>query len=123
MSQKYLRDVDVVPRTGFVYKDKDTHQVISGGSFRHLIKNIIKHRKINGLETDAKIEDAVHEYLCANNPENFCAEGSRGLGDVVHFIAQPIAGLIDATFGTNVRGCWSCAGRRAALNAAISFKH
>lgn len=123
MNKKYLRDVDVVPRTGFVYQDKDTKQIVSGGSFRGLVKNIIKHRKLNGLETDATIEDSIHEYLCNNNPEDFCAEGHRGLGDVVHFVASPFAKAIDAAFGTNVHGCWSCAGRRAALNAAVQFKH
>jgi hypothetical protein len=122
-SQKFLRDTAVVPRSGWVYKDEDTKKVITAGSFMELIKNAVQHRKKNDLEVDAKIVDKIHSYLCDNNPPDFCAEGYRGLGDVVHAVAQPIAGLIDATFGTNVRGCWTCAGRREALNKAVGFRH
>jgi len=123
VSQKYLQDTAVVPPSGFVYKDHDTSQVVSAGSFSELIKKTIQHRKINGLVTDAKIVDKIHAYLCDNNPSDFCAEGYRGLGDVVHAVAQPIAALIDGALGTNVRGCWSCAGRREALNKAVGFRH
>lgn len=122
-SQKFLRDTATVPRSGFVYRDPETKQVITAGNFLALIRNAVQHRKKNGLETDAKIVDRIHEYLCDNNPAEFCAEGYRGLGDVVHAIAQPIAGVIDAALGTNIRGCWSCAQRREALNAAVGFRH
>ena len=122
-SQKFLRDTAVVPPSGFVYKDPDTKKVISAGSFMELIKNSVQHRKKNGLETDAKIVDHIHSYLCDNNPADFCAEGYRGLGDVVHAVADPIAALIDGAIGTNIRGCWSCAQRRDALNKAVGFRH
>ena len=123
MSQKYLLDTAVVPRSDWVYKDEDTKVVITGGSFNNLVAKVVTHRRKNNLEVDAKIVDKIHAYLCANNPEGFCAEGYRGLGDVVHAIAQPIASLIDATLGTNVRGCWSCSKRRDLLNKAVGFRH
>jgi hypothetical protein len=123
MSQKYLLDTAVVPRSGWVYKDEDTKQVITAGSFMGLVKNAVQHRKKNDLAVDAKIVDKIHAFLCEQNPEDFCAEGYRGLGDAIHAVAQPIAGLIDAALGTNVRGCWSCAQRRDALNKAVGFRH
>lgn len=123
MSQKYLRDLAVVPRSGFVYKDKDTNKIISAGTFKELVKKVTVHRKANELKTDATIVDSIHEYLCNNNPSDFCAEGFRGLGDVVHAIAHPIAELMDATLGTNIKGCGGCARRREFLNQAVGFRH
>lgn len=38
------------------------------------------------------------------------------LGDIVHSVAQPIAGAIDKTLGTNIKGCGACAKRRDKLN-------
>jgi hypothetical protein len=40
----------------------------------------------------------------------------RGIGDVVHAIAQPIAKAIDAVAHTNIQNCGGCKKRRAALN-------
>ena len=122
MSQKYLTDTAVVPRSGFVYRDEDTKQTITAGYFNELVRNVVSHRKKNNLEVDAKIIDKIHAFLCDSNPPEFCVEGVRGLGDVIHRIAQPIAGMIDGVLGTNVRGCWSCAGRREALNEALKFR-
>jgi len=122
MSQKFLRNPAVVPRSGFVYRDEETKQLITAGSFQALVKNTVNHRNRNNLSTDSKIVDKIHTYLCDNNPPEFCLEGYRGLGDVVHEIAQPIAGLIDGALGTNIRGCWTCAGRREALNNAVKFQ-
>ena len=42
--------------------------------------------------------------------------GGRGLGDVVHSFAQPIAKAIDKTVGTNISKCGACAKRREKLN-------
>jgi hypothetical protein len=39
-----------------------------------------------------------------------------GLGDMVHKVASPIAGMIDAVAGTDLKNCGGCAGRREALN-------
>ena len=46
-------------------------------------------------------------------------ERSRGLGDVVSSIAEPIARVSDAIFGTKIVGCGGCAKRKAALNALM----
>lgn len=119
--QYYLRDTTIHPASGFVYKDADTKQVITAGSFTDLISSVVHHRKANELEVDAKIVDAIHAYICQANSNGPCAKGTRGLGDVVHTIAQPIAWAIDKALGTNVQGCWSCAGRRHALNQALPF--
>jgi len=120
--QYYLLDTSEWLPSGFVYLDADTKQVISGGSFKELIQAVIVHRRNNGLEVDSKIVDAIHAYLCAVNNNQSCAKGTRGLGDLVHNLAQPIAWAIDKTLGTNVQGCWSCSGRRQALNEAVPFK-
>jgi hypothetical protein len=121
--QYYLQDTSVWPPSGFVYQDEDTKQVISAGSFKELVEAVIAHRHHNGLHVDAKILDAIHAYLCKVNNNNQCAKGTRGLGDLVHAIAQPIAWAIDKTLGTNVQGCWSCSGRRQALNEAVPFNN
>ena len=40
----------------------------------------------------------------------------RGLGDVVHAIAQPVAAVIDAVLGTDLKNCGGCDSRRKKLN-------
>jgi hypothetical protein len=119
--QYYLRDTTVWPPSGFVYQDADTKQVINGGSFNELVTAVVSHRNNNGLQTDAKIVDLIHAYICRVNDNRQCAKGIRGLGDLVHNIAQPIAWAIDKTLGTNVQGCWSCGGRRDVLNKVVPF--
>jgi hypothetical protein len=119
--QYYIRDTTIHPASGFVYKDADTQQVINAGSFADLIAAVVQHRRNNQLEVDAKIVDAIHAYLCAMNNNGPCAKGTRGLGDLVHTVAQPIAWVIDKAFGTNVQGCWSCGGRRDVLNKVVPF--
>jgi hypothetical protein len=49
-------------------------------------------------------------------------EPMRGLGDLVAKVAQPIAGAIDAVFGTSIKGCGGCAERQETLNKAIPFR-
>lgn len=46
----------------------------------------------------------------------------RGAGDVVAVVAQPIAGVIDAVFGTSLKGCGGCTQRQEDWNKAIPFK-
>lgn len=45
----------------------------------------------------------------------------RGLGDVVHQLAQPIAKLSDQHLKTKLRHCEGCARRREKLNQLIQF--
>lgn len=40
----------------------------------------------------------------------------QGLGDVVHAVARPIAGIIDTLAGTHLKNCRGCAARRGAWN-------
>lgn len=44
-----------------------------------------------------------------------------GLGDVVAFVAQPIAKAIDGVAGTNLHTCGGCSQRRESLNQAFPF--
>jgi len=44
---------------------------------------------------------------------------AKGLGDLVHAMAQPIARAIDRVAGTDIEHCGGCAKRRATLNAAF----
>lgn len=50
------------------------------------------------------------------------ATAIRGLGDVVHMIAQPIAKTIDAVAGTRIVECGACKKRRETLNQIIPLK-
>lgn len=47
--------------------------------------------------------------------------GMRGLGDAVAFLAEPIAGALDATVGTKLKGCSACAKRKEMLNQLLPF--
>ena len=40
----------------------------------------------------------------------------RGLGDMVHVVAQPLARAIDALAGTHLQNCAGCVQRRDELN-------
>jgi len=44
---------------------------------------------------------------------------ARGLGDIVHKVAQPIAKTIDLVLGTNIKNCGGCKKRREFLNKAF----
>lgn len=46
----------------------------------------------------------------------------RGLGDVVHAVAQPIAKAIDAVAKTNISKCGGCQKRRDKLNQIVPFR-
>lgn len=123
MSQRYLKDISVVLPSGFTYKDEDTGTVLTSHNFNGLLAKAIQHRATQGLPSDATLIDKIEKYLCKNNPEEYCTDKARGLGDLVHSIAQPIARVIDQNLGTNIKGCWSCASRRKALNKAVAFRH
>lgn len=45
----------------------------------------------------------------------------RGMGDVVHAVAQPIAKMIDHVAGTSIKSCSACGQRREALNRIVPF--
>ena len=115
----WYKDTGLIPQSGWVYKDPDTGMTRKGSDYKDLIDQAVKHRGANKLPVD-KSEEIVNDWLCSNNPPNFCTE-IRGAGDVVYRVLHPIAKVIDRVAGTNVRGCSGCARRRAALNRAIPF--
>lgn len=47
------------------------------------------------------------------------AKKYRGLGDVVHAVAQPVAVKIDQVLGTDVQHCKGCPKRRAWMNRVL----
>lgn len=48
---------------------------------------------------------------------------SRGLGDAVSSVAQPIAKVIDYVAGTDIQHCKSCDERRKKLNELFRSKN
>mgnify|MGYP003348009677 CR=1 FL=1 len=110
-----LKDISVVPPTGFNYQDYDTKAVITASSFNDLLANVHRHRHLNGLTLHGNQEQMIHDQLCDKLGSEYCE--SYGLGDAVHAVAQPIAKAIDYVAGTHIGGCGSCAKRRATLNS------
>lgn len=110
-----LKNTAVVPPIGFTYQDPDTKAVITGGDFTDLFRNVTRHRAANNLKVNNDQEQMIHDQMCDKLGPDHC-EGF-GLGDAVHAFAQPIARAIDMVAGTNIRGCGSCAKRRAMLNS------
>lgn len=57
--------------------------------------------------------------VCYHTPGDICSEKLRGLGDLIHVVAQPIAKAIDAVAGTDLQNCGGCAQRREQMNKAV----
>lgn len=88
---------------------------------------VIAKGKVDGLVVDISPRD--YTILQTENPPiKPCndvpkEEPMRGLGDMVHKIAQPIAQVIDKVVGTHIsQGCGGCRKRQEALNKAVPFK-
>lgn len=109
-----LKDPFNYPPTGWVYSDYDTKAEIKGSSLEDLAQKVNKFRLDNNLPPLENVEQMIQDQLCDKLGVSYCDE--KGLGDIVHDIAQPIAKVIDKVVGTNVQGCGGCAKRRAALN-------
>lgn len=45
----------------------------------------------------------------------------RGLGDLVHVVAHPVAVVADKLFHTDLQNCPGCAKRRVDLNQKVPF--
>ena len=58
--------------------------------------------------------DSLHSIVMKHDPNRI-----KGLGDIVHLAAKPIARVMDKTIGTSLSGCGSCDKRREALNRAV----
>lgn len=46
----------------------------------------------------------------------------KGLGDVVHAVAHPVAALSDKVLKTDLRNCGGCRKRREWLNEKVPFE-
>lgn len=46
----------------------------------------------------------------------------KGLGDLIHKFALPIANAIDSIAGTDLKNCGGCQDRQEKLNQAVPFK-
>lgn len=67
------------------------------------------------------------DWLELSNVEYFALRDKysprpEGLGDMVAKFAQPVARVIDAVVGTNIKSCGGCAKRREEMNAMVPFK-
>ena len=60
-----------------------------------------------------EISQDDYNRICAENKR------SRGLGDLVASVTQPIARAIDAVAGTNIQNCGGCKQRQEALNKLV----
>lgn len=64
-----------------------------------------------------------------SNPDPFALQSAplprpkkiKGLGDVAHWIAKPIAALSDRVIGTDLANCSSCEKRRREWNEKFAF--
>lgn len=98
---------------GFVYR-----HAVTGGVFQHiniytLHDTVSKHCAANNLTLN---NDEFEDNLCKNTPNIVCTEGVRGIGDIVHMFAAPIAGAVDQVLNTNLSGCGGCFKRRNEMN-------
>lgn len=67
--------------------------------------------------------------MLMNNEDPFALKGDplpkpkhlRGLGDVVHLVAAPVAEIVDKLINTSLAGCSGCAERREFLNKVVPF--
>lgn len=119
----HLLNVTVTPPGGWYFIDPVSGVTIGGGDWNNLIQNIARHRSERGIDP-AGIETLVQDQICGRipKPNDYCDDSLRGLGDLIHRFAHPIAVGIDRVAGTSLRHCGGCGSRRAALNDAVPFK-
>ena len=98
---------------GFIYR-----HAVTGGVFQHinlytLHAKVSEHLKANNLTLN---NDEFEENVCKHTPNIVCTDGVRGIGDVVHMFAAPIAGAIDQVLNTDLVGCGGCFRRQHEMN-------
>ena len=106
---------DVVPGQGFRYTHTQTNSSFQSHNLGNLRKQVDDFVSANGFTLN---NDEFEDNVCRNTPNCVCQESIRGLGDIVHIVANPIAKVIDSIAGTNLQGCGGCAARQKALNDA-----
>jgi len=104
---------DIAVGQGFTYVHEQTATRLQHPNLFHLHKLASDHCKANGFMLN---NDEFEENVCKNTVNIVCEEGIRGVGDLIHGLAQPIARLADLAFGTNVQGCGGCFKRQQQLN-------
>ena len=67
-------------------------------------------------------QEGYSKLLEKYRPKPTYTGSMRGLGDLVHKVANPIAHVIDKVTGTHIQGCGGCAKRREKWNEAVPFK-
>lgn len=103
---------DSVVGQGFIYR------AVTGAAFQNinlfvLHDTVTKHLGANNLTLN---NEEFEDNVCKNTPNCVCTEGVRGIGDVIHFLAAPIAGVVDVVTGSNLAGCGGCFKRQQELN-------
>jgi hypothetical protein len=104
---------DIAVGNGFVFVHVQTSARFQHPNLFHLHKSVSDHCKANGFALD---NDEFEENVCRNTPNIVCGEGTRGVGDMIHGIAQPLARLADSLTGSNLAGCGGCFKRQHELN-------
>jgi len=107
----YLRSRQEIPNGGWTVEMFGL--IFTGGSFKDLSHKVYK--ASDGSKTLSQISDDIEIEMCKKIPPASCTE-VRGLGDVVAFLAQPLAGALDSVLGTNIKKCGGCQQRRDSLN-------
>lgn len=73
-----------------------------------------------GRQLGVRVE--IETIMLARILKNAPADKINGLGDLVAFVAQPVARAIDKLAGTKLVGCGGCKKRRELLNQAFPLK-
>jgi hypothetical protein len=108
-----VRFPDSVVGQGFRYSHVQTGGVFQNINLIALHETVSKHCQANNLTLN---NEEFEDNVCHNTPNVVCTDGIRGLGDVIHFLAAPIAGGIDVITGSNLSGCGGCFKRQQELN-------
>lgn len=104
---------DAIVGQGFVYRHSVTGGVFQNINIYTLHGIVSKHCAANNLTLN---NDEFEDNLCRHTPNIVCTEGVRGIGDLIHMFASPIAGAIDQVLNTNLAGCGGCFKRRNQMN-------
>lgn len=104
---------DVSVGNGFVY----VHPT-SGDTFKHPVL-VVLHKLVSEFCKANKLQftnDEFDDNVCRNTPNIVCTESSRGAGDIIHQVLQPLVAGADGIFKTNLAGCHGCYKRQNDYN-------
>lgn len=95
------------------------------GTRNHIIFQVQQAYVENNIQfEEGRIPMEVDDYMCDQNLAAPCSDIEesakiKGLGDLVAYVARPIAGIIDKVAGTNISNCSGCAKRQQQLNEQV----